>query len=156
MSGENKYISLQEIRLFLLDRDGGDNFLLDDREFGDEQISMAMQMTLDRYNSQTPIGVDVHTVSSFPWRHEFVLGVTAILLRMRALNMMRNNLDWNDGGGIAVNEKSNTRDYLALAASMQKEFEDRIGKIKQHINIEDGYGSLGSPYSRLRYYASVS
>jgi len=146
MPGENKYISLQEIQLFLLDRFPEDNFLLDEREFGDEQIALAMRMTVDRYNTTTPLGVDVHTVESFPWRLEFCLGVTAVLLRMRAINMMRNNLSWNTGGGIAVDEKSSYKDYIQMAKLIQDEFDNRAAKIKQSINIGEGYGGIGSEY----------
>lgn len=149
MPGENKYISLQEIQLALLDRDAEDNFLLDEREFGDEQVALAMRMTIDRYNSTTPMDIGAESLETFPWRGEFVTGVTAHLLRMKALNMMRNNLNWNTGGGIAVDEKSSYTAYLSLSKELLKEFDDRIAKIKQTINIQEGYGALVSQYYGL-------
>lgn len=151
MPGENRYISMQEIQLFMLDRFPEDNFLLDDREFGDEQFAMAMRLTIDRYNSTTPIGVDTQSVETFPWRLEYTLGVASVLLRMRALNMMRNNLSWNTGGGIAVDDKSSYKDYIQMSKSLQDEFDDRVKKIKQTINIEGGYGALGSEYQFTAY-----
>lgn len=146
MAGENKYISLQEIQLFMLDRFPEDNFLLDDREFGDEQIALAMRLTVDRYNSTTPIGVDIHSVETFPWRLEFCIGVASTLMRMRALNMLRNNLAWNTGGGIGVDEKSSYKDYIATSKMLQDEFDHRVKQIKQSINIGEGFGYIHSEY----------
>jgi len=143
----NLYLTPAQIRLFLLDRTAGDNFLLDDVDFTDEMIDLALTLTVDTYNTTDPFIDVVYDVRTFPFRVELLLGVTAYLLRSKGLNMKRNQLNYTSAAGTAVDDKRTSDDYLLLAEKYNAEFMQRIRKIKMHINVESGYGSLESEYS---------
>lgn len=148
MSAQNPYITPQKIQLFLLDRGASDNFLLDDREYQDDQIDLAVELTVSKYNTTNPF-IDFQTAETFPFTYEFLLGVTSILLRSKALNMIRNRVNYSTQGGVTVDEKSSAEAYLALADQFAKEFDDRIKKIKAFININQGYGTVNSIYTAI-------
>lgn len=154
MAEQNKYLRPQDIQLFLLDRGASDNFLLDDREFQDDQLNMAIELTVDRYNTTSPF-INFQTVADFPFRIELLYGVTAILLKMKAINMIRNRVNYSTQGGVTVDEKKSAEDYLALADRFDKEFESRVGKIKAWININEGYGGMATVYTSINLGAGA-
>jgi hypothetical protein len=133
------YISPEDVRFFLMDRTASENFLLDDLEFTDEEIGNAMVLAVDKYNSTLPL-VNTYTSESFPFRYEMMLGASAILLRSKATNMMRNNLNYNTSDGVAINDLERRKEYLGMAQSFDAEFTDRIQKIKVSKNAEECYG----------------
>lgn len=141
----NPYITPDFIRLFLLDR-ASDNFLLDEEQFKDESLDAAIILTVDRWNETSPF-VSPFTPENFPFRHSLIMGVTATLLRMKGLNMIRNKVDYQTAGGVTVDEKSSARDYFAVAKDFMAEFDAKIKHMKMQINIGEGYGQLGSPYA---------
>ncbi len=134
--------------LFMLDRGAEDNFLLDDREFDNKIIDAAVMLTVDKYNTTEPF-CDTQTVLSFPFRYELMLGVCSTLLRSKAINMARNSVDYQTKGGVTVDENRNYEAYMVMAKEMAAEFTDRVRKIKSWINMNQGYGSVGSIYSIL-------
>jgi hypothetical protein len=129
----------QEIRDFILDRVPADNFLLDDLEFTEEQINSARCLVADKYNS-TPPFVEQLTGSVFPYRYEFMLGVASSLLKTKAINMMRNNLNYQNSEGTSINDLEKRREYLELSGAMSQEFDQRVRQIKVSKNAEDCYG----------------
>lgn len=143
----NQYISPEKIRLFMLDRTKDDNFLLDDREMSDETLSLAQEMVVDKYNTQAPFVQIQYTVETFPFKYEFLLGVTAFCLLSKVLNMKRNQLNYSSASGTAIDDKKTSDEYLALAGALQKEFDSRVEKIKAAINEKEGYGFAGSQFA---------
>ena len=147
--GNNQYISPEKIRLYLLDRSAGDNLLLDDVDFSNELLDLAQELVLDRYNTTDPFIEVRHTVEDFPYKVEFLMGVTAQLLRSKGINMKRNQLNYSSASGTAVDDKKQADEYLAMSAQMFQEFDSRVRKIKCHININEGYGAQGSSYADI-------
>lgn len=143
----NQFISPDKIRLFLLDRCAQDNFLLDDVDFPDELLDLAQELVVDRYKTTSPFVGPVYTVETFPYKMEFLLGVAAMVLRTKAINLKRNQLNYTAAEGTAVDDKRRADDYLALANQFQLEFDQRCKSIKAHLNIEEGYGFQGSDYA---------
>jgi hypothetical protein len=135
-------ITDNDIRLFMIDKSADDNYLLDDVEFTEEEINQAHGLAVDKYNSTLPL-TDIAT--EIP-RYEAIIGTTAILLRMRAINMVRNRLDYQNKNGTAVQDKNKAKEYLELAREMSAEFDARIKGLKVHLNIESCYGGVGSDY----------
>lgn len=122
-----------------MDRTASENFLLDDIEFTDEEINNAMVLAVDRYNSTLPL-VNTYTSENFPYRYEMMLGSSAILLRAKAVNMMRNNLNYQTSDGVAINDLERRQEYFQLAQAFDQEFLDRITKLKVSKNAEECYG----------------
>jgi len=142
-------ISENDIRMFLVDKSPSDNFLLDDVEYTNEEISSACQFCVDKYNSQPPY-VDKYTLASWPYRYELLIGASAMLLRMKAINMVRNRLDYTQQDGTAVQDKNKGAEYLAMSKELMAEFTDLITKIKVSKNMEAAYGSISGPYAFVR------
>ena len=145
----NRYCTPDTIRLFLLDRTGSDNFLLDDVDFEDPLLDLAQTLAVDRYNTTDPFLDEVYTVQDFPFRVEFLLGVTAFLLRSKSLSLKRNQLNYSSSAGTAVDDKAQANDYASLAVQFQQEFDQRVRKIKTQKNVSEGYGYVDSRYSDL-------
>ena len=135
------YVTAEHIRFFLMDRMANENFLLEDIEFTDEDISNAIVLTVDRYNSTTPL-VNTYSSTDFPYRYEMLLGASAMLLRAKAINMMRNNLDYSTADGVAINDLDKRKEYFSVAQAFDAEFIDRITKIKVSRNAEECYGYI--------------
>lgn len=145
----NAYVTPAMIRLFLLDRNASDNFLLDDVDFEDALMDLAITLTVDRYNTTDPF-IDIQfTVETFPYRYELLLGIAGQLLRSKAINMRRNQLNYTSAAGTAVDDKQSADLYMQMAEKMLAEFDTRIRKLKTNDNINQGYGFQGSSYVSL-------
>jgi len=139
-------ITPELIRLFLLDRSPSDNFLLDEQEYTPEQLEMALQLTVSKYNTTDPIGVDFQKAETWPYQYEGLLSICSILLKSKAINMVRNRLNYSTKSGVTVDDRKSAEDYIRLAVDFQKEFESRVAKIKMHHNIEGSYNYLNSAF----------
>jgi len=133
------YVLPEDVRFFLMDRIADDNFLLEAVEFTDEEVNNAMVLAVDKYNATLPL-VNTYTSDNFPYRYEMLLGASAILLKIKAINMMRNNLNYQTSDGVAINDLEKRQEYFQLAQAMDQEFLDRITKIKVSKNAEECYG----------------
>jgi hypothetical protein len=142
----NPLISPDAIRLFMLDRKAEDNFLLDDVDMPSDLLALAMDLTVDQFNTTPPILCEQLTVETFPYRLELLLGVTGMLLRSKAMNLTRNALPYQSTSGTAVDDKSSrAAKYMEMATAFLSEYTDRITKIKQQMNIDSGFGYVGGP-----------
>ena len=122
-----------------MDRTASENFLLEALEFTDDEINSAMVLAVDKYNATLPL-VNTYTSETFPYRYEMLLGASAILLRSKAINMMRNNLNYSTSDGVAINDLERRKEYLQMAQAFDQEIIGLITKIKVSKNAEDCYG----------------
>jgi hypothetical protein len=143
MAVDPTIITEDDIRLFLIDKTGDDNYLLQDQEYTPEEIAKAHGLAIDKFNSTLPL---IQLFTEIP-RYEAILGTAAILLRMRAINFTRNRLDYTNKNGTAVQDKNKGPEYLTLAREFAEEFDQRAKALKVHLNIEACYGRIGSYYS---------
>jgi len=132
-------ITVDMVRLFMMDRTADENFLLDSVEFTDQEILDAFTLVVDKYNTMLP-HIDYYTTDSFPYRTEALAGIAGLLMKMKALNMVRNNLDYTTAEGATINDKSKKQEYLALSQAYEKEFDDKCRMIKVSKNSNDCYG----------------
>lgn len=144
-------ITPDRISLFLLDRGPDDNFLLGEQEMTPELIEAAMETAVDAYNTISPITLDHQSVESFPYRYELLIGTTGNLLRMKAINMIRNRVNYTTAGSVTVDEKKAAEDYIALGKDLMSEFMQRCQVIKVNLNQAAGYGHLGSQFAYTNY-----
>jgi hypothetical protein len=144
-------VTPQDLRMFLIDRNPGDNFLLDAVEFDNAQVASALRLCVDKYQSTPPILCPSYGVDDFPHRYELILGAAAILLKMMAVNLTRNRLNYQTREGTAIDDKAGTREYLDIAREMSAEFDARIKALKIAQNLQEAYGHIGSPFARGRW-----
>jgi hypothetical protein len=141
----NTLVTPDVIRLFMLDRTAADNFLLDDIDMPQDLLDLSISLVVDEYNTTTPIVGNCMTVESFPYRLELVLGVAGRLLKSKGMNLLRNDLSHQSASGNSINDKAKATAYVELGNQFLEEFKNRIKMLKQHINVEEGFGFVSGP-----------
>ena len=139
-SGNSGYLSEMDIRIWLRDKDPAANLLLDDFEFGQEEIRTASTLAVDAWNEEPP-AIRCHELYDFPYRFALLRGTAANLLKIAANLYRRNKLDYNIPGG-AVNDQKRDAEYDAAADRLWKEYMDWVRHKKRSINIERGWGRI--------------
>lgn len=136
-------ITTEVIRMFMRDQPHY-NILLDAVEFEDEEINMAMRLTLAKYNAILPQS----TLASPKYMNEWLLlcGVCAILLRSEGLRQVRNQLITQDGNISMAGLDEKQALYAEWAERFMAEFNDMAQKIKMQDNMESVYAGFGSGY----------
>ena len=142
-------ITIAEIRMALLDY-GCENTLLDDVEFSDTEIAFSIRRPVDRWNESTP-NLVLYSPASFPWRENWMICTIGYLLRMAAHHYRRNHLTYQ-ASGLNVADKDKFNQYEEVAKLRIAEFDQWMMNKKLEINIEQGYGTLASAYSRYWYW----
>lgn len=142
-------VTPNDVRFFLMDRTAAENFLLDSVEFDDSDISSAMSLVVDKYNSTLPF-VDYFTTENFPYRYEMLVGASGFLMRSKSINYMRNRLDFSTKDGTTIQDKQKTGEYMSIANGLIQEFDKRVTDIKRMKNAESCYGHVRGPYSYIR------
>ena len=145
-------VTPQDVRMFLIDRNPGDNTLLDAPEFAPDQVASALRLCVDKYNSAPPLIGDSLEAATFPHRYELIVGAASILLNMMALNLTRNRLNYQTREGTAVDDKARAEVYFKMAQEMGAEFDARVKAIKVSRNLANAYGGVGSQFDAGSYW----
>ena len=135
----------QEVREFVLDK-VEKNYLIEGEELSDTQINIAMEMTVSDWNSTPPTAAV--GVSNFPYKHILMYGTLYRCFMGLAALMARNNFGFSDGG-VSIPLEERFQLYQALSGMYQAEYQSSMAKIKININIEEGWGQMGSDYARF-------
>ena len=143
-TGNDKYLTEVDIRIFIRDYDPELNLLLDDYEFTHEEIRLATSLVVDRWN-ETPPSVGVYTEDTFPFRYHLLLGTCANLMTMAAFRYRRNELTYQIPGG-AINDQNKGKAYDAAAAKMAAGFTDWMMRKKVELNMNQGWGNDWNAY----------
>lgn len=136
--------NLQEVRQALLDHGGAENSLLDDVEFTDDQIAMALTRPVQQWN-ETPPPIPNTDTRLFPFREAWLKAVCGYLLVTAAHNYRRNYLN-TSVGGINVDDKQKEGQYLQSGMMLLEEWKNFIQNKKIQLNLKYAYGSVGSTY----------
>jgi len=142
-------LSVVEIRMALRDVDPEANFLLDEQDFSDQEIALAIRRCVDYWN-ETPPPVSVYKATTFPWRYHLSLGAAAVLHQMVANHKMRNDLPYA-AGGLTVHDTSEYKAYLEFHAKYWKEWADWVKTKKYQLNIDGAFAVLQSGYASGYY-----
>jgi len=137
--------SLQEIRMRLMDSSPSENMLLDDVEFKDEQILLAIFEPV-RYWNETPPPIRKYNTRTFPFRGAWVTGIMAQLHMMAAAHYRRNVLRSAVGGGSDLDRE---REYMAEGMRLWQEYQAWVSNKKVELNLKLFSGQSISPYSGL-------
>lgn len=140
--------SLMEIRNHLRDTPV-ENDLLDDVEFDDDEIVMAMVAPIQQWN-ETPPPVAYYSCRSFPFRYHWRQAIIGELMRTAAHHYLRNELRINHGG-LSGNFKDKHREYLQLAQLYKDEWDRFVVNKKIEINVSGAAQGLGSLYDNHFY-----
>lgn len=147
-TGNHKYLTDLDIRIFLRDTDPAANLLLDDFEFTAEELRTASTLAVDKWND-TPPYIANHSTDTFPYRSALLRGTCANLLFIAANRYRRNDLPYNIGGG-AVNDQAKFKEYDEAGQRMWTEFTEWIAHNKRALNMEQGWGVIDGGMSWIR------
>jgi len=137
--------TIQEVRMRLMDSSRNENLLLDDVEFKDEQILMALWEPIRLWN-ETPPPIQRFTTKTFPYRGAWVSGVLAQLHLMMANHFRRNTFRGAAGG---TSDKDKEREYLAEGTRLWQEYTAWLHNKKIELNVKLFAGaSISSYYAR--------
>ena len=138
-------ITPNEIRLIIADRTQ-DNTLVQGVRFSNEQMEYAMEHVVDYFNLINPPIREKYTTESFPSRYLLLIGTTAHLLRMGAINEISNQLTY-DSAGVSITDKDKGPAFSQLGDGLWSEFKELAGTMKMNINIGKAYGIVHSEYN---------
>jgi hypothetical protein len=129
-----------EVRLYIQDYPEV-NVLLDDVEFADPNIQLAIKMAISDFNVMTPRSN--FTGDSFPSVSLLMLGTLYHLFLGAAAKYARNHLTYSDGGlSVPIEEKYEL--YKNLSDSFYGQFNTAAAKLKINLNMESGWGYVSS------------
>ena len=137
--------TINEIRMWMMDSSAAENSLLDDVEFADDQIMLALTAPIRQWN-ETPPPIERFTTRDFPFRGAWATGALAQLYKMAAAHYRRNFLQ-TSGGGVSVADKAKEREYLSEAMRLQNEYDSWLINKKVEINMKKFVGQSRSAYS---------
>jgi hypothetical protein len=137
-------ITLQELRMFIMDSSPAENPRLADVEFGDEQIMLAYTKPILYWN-EIPPPIVKFTTRTFPYRHHWQIGIQAELMKIAAYFYRRNNQKLA-AAGVQADDLNREREYLAEGVRLWKEYADWCITEKIAINARGVAGAISSPY----------
>ena len=141
-------VSADEIRMFMRDfalghlPSGQGNLILDDVQFSPKELNLAIKMAVSAYNLVTP--VSSVTAADFPNEYLLLIGVTRFLLLSESFHQLRNQVNVQDGdiAPAGIYEKASA--YIQLSNTLKAEWDVSIRALKNQMNMESAYSSLGS------------
>jgi len=138
------YVTPDEVRHYIEDRNAEDNDFDNDLSFSNEEIQVAMRRAARAYNSILPLGVDVVTPDKMPDVTEmFFDGVIWKLYSARLARLGRNDFDFNAGDVDVSPETKRIAFFGREAKAAEERFKEAAQDVKGTINISSGYGPVG-------------
>lgn len=141
-------LTKDQIRMFLRDR-ADNNILLDEVQFSDKEINLAIEMAVSAFNGITP--QTRLTPMSFPThlRYLLLIGTTRFLLMSESFLQARNQATAQDGDVSPIGIDDKAALYSQLAKSLKEEWDEMTRGVKTQTNLESAYNSLGSGYRNV-------
>jgi hypothetical protein len=149
-SHSRQTLSIAEIRMTLRDVDPHGNKLLDELEYSQQEIMLAIRRCINYWN-EVPPPIGTYKPTNFPFPYHLSIGVASILYSMAVHEKLRNDLPYS-AGGVTVQDTVKWVQYREMQDRLHKEWADWVKAKKYQMNIEGGFMSLGSGYGYDRYY----
>ena len=149
-SDSNYVLSIAEVRMTLRDVDPYENKLLDELEYTQEEIMLAIRRCVQYWN-EVPPPIGTYTPSNFPYPYHLSIGVAGILYSMAVHQKLRNDLPYN-AGGLTVQDTVKWVQYREMQDRLDTEWKSWVKAKKYQKNIEGAFMTLGSGYAYDRFY----
>ena len=138
-------LTAQEVREFIYDK-VEKNYLIEGEEVSDTQINIAMELTVADWNATPP--TDAVQVINFQYKHILMYGTLYRCFTGLAALLARNTFAFTDGG-LSIPLEERFQLYQVLSSMYQGEYNSAMTKTKININMEQGWGQMGSDYARF-------
>lgn len=145
--------SMAEIRLHLRDSSPNESFLLDNLMFDDAEIALAIVRPVQYWN-EVPPPIATFDTHNFPFRYHWLEGICANLFLMVAEQFRRNQLSYN-AAGVAIDDQNKEMNYERAGQTRWQLYRDWVRAKKAEINLEGGYGEIGSLYQYGVYSSGI-
>lgn len=126
------------------------NVLEQEQESTDILIYEAIQDSMDEINNEFLPVTTYTTIAEFPW-NLLKLGVTLQILISKGILSARNQLTFNDAGGITVSDIDKYGRYINIFNVLIAKYRRAVISWKMNSNIEDAYGGVPSEYRDIGY-----
>lgn len=138
-------VSKDQVRMFMRDY-ANNNILLDDVQFTDKELNLALEMATSAFNTVTP--QTNFTPSNFPpqLRYLLLIGTTRFLLMSESFMQVRNQATVQDGDIAPIGISDKAQLYAELAKQLKGEWDELTRGVKTQNNMEAAYATLGSGY----------
>ena len=133
-----------ELNHVLLDRDDGEN-----KDFVDAELERALKQALAKINAYPPR--TSYTFGSFPskWYYTLLIDQAIVrLLMMKGILRTRNEMPYQDNGGISVDMRGKGQQYLSIAQMFFQMSQQELVTFKQAVSISQAWGGVHSPYGK--------
>jgi hypothetical protein len=137
--------TIAEIRLHLRDSGAKDNPLLQNVQFGTEEIALAIERPILFWNETLP-PVQTYTTTTFPWRYNWMEATIGELYRAAA-HFYRRNYMAVQGGGLSVNDMNKAAEYEQIADKKWAAYANWVQKMKIAENARAMMGYFPTGYS---------
>lgn len=141
-------VSKDQVRMFMRDY-ANNNILLDDVQFTDVELNLALEMAVSAFNTITP--QSNLTPSTFPpWlRYLLLIGTVRFLLMSESFMQVRNQATVQDGDIAPIGISDKAQLYAQLSQQLKAEWDELSRGVKTQNNMESAYNSLGSGYRNV-------
>ena len=140
--------TLDEIRMNIWDSSPAENLLLDDVEFGAEQIMLAITKPINYFNEVPPPLNTRFDTHNFPWREHWIAGIVGHLYEMAAAFYRRNRLQ-GAAGGVSIDDLNKANEYMQAAKMKLDEWRAFVLAKKVELNMAACTGEIGSPFDYM-------
>jgi hypothetical protein len=141
--------TIAEIRLNLRDQPEI-NRLIDEYEFDVADICEAAVKSVMYFNMSQPPIMTQFSTTNFPWRYQWLDGICAHLYEIASGFYRRNHLK-HQTAGLAVDDINREQEYLQAWKIRFERWSTWVKTKRVQLNMEEGFGALGSSYSRIGY-----
>lgn len=130
-----KAVTLEDVRMFLMDRMASENVIQGGQEFSDRLIFDAMCQAVRMYNQSPPL-TDTRTVRTMPPLENFHDGIASHVFRAKAALLHRNRLAV--AGQADAEQRANL--YTELANMYRTRYLSWVSETKRVLDAGDGWG----------------
>ena len=141
-------LHFSEVRMAMRDVHPSENFLLDPVEYKPDEFMWAMRRPIDYWN-EVPPPVCVYDPTTFPFRYHWVEAVIGELLKMAAIWLRRNDLDYS-AAGLTVADTRKWPEYERMSVEHMARWQGFVRQKKIELNISGAFNSMGG-YRRTIY-----
>ena len=133
-----------DLNHILLDRDDGENL-----DFNDGELERALKQGLAKINSFPPL--TNYDFKTFPSEQHYTLVIDQALIRllmMKGILRTRNEMPYQDNGGISVDMRGKSQQYISIAQMLMQTSMQELQTFKYAMSVEQAWGGIRSPYGR--------
>lgn len=134
--------SIREVRLYLRDSMPDESFYSDELEFDLPEICQAMSQCVEFWSS-TPPPVANYTTTTFPFRAQWLEGMSGLVMRGVAEFYRRNDVPSDTGGGMNIRDMAKAKEYDQEGKERWARFQAFTLEKKMQINLRGCMGQVG-------------